>query len=285
MQKRISVYFAAAALALLVPAAARAATGTFDRTLHVGGSVQLSVHTGSGYIHVTPGPAGVIHIVGHVQANGWGFGASAEDRVQHVVNNPPIDQEGNAVTIGAHSDWLNNVSIDYEITAPRGTQLEAGTGSGDLRLSDLGSSLQAETGSGDIEASGFTGHVELRSGSGDIHAQLQSANDVSVHSGSGKIVVSGINGSLYAETGSGDIDITGRPAAGWQLRSGSGDVTLTTGNSGFTLDASTGSGDVHSDASISTHGTLDHHHIEGEVNGGGPTVRIATGSGDIRIHS
>jgi hypothetical protein len=284
MQKRFPILAVTAALVLLVPAAARAATGTFDRTLHVSGLAVLSVHTGSGYIHVTPGPAGVIHIVGHVQANSWGFGASASDRVQHVVNDPPIQQMGNTITIGAHQEWLNNVSIDYEITAPRGTQLEAGTGSGDLRLADLGSSLRADTGSGDIQVSGFTGHVELRSGSGDIHADLQSANDVSAHSGSGRIVVSGVNGGLSAATGSGDIEITGRPAAGWQLRSGSGDITLTTGNAGFTLDASTGSGDVHSDATISTHGTIGHHHVSGEVNGGGPTVRISTGSGDIRIH-
>ncbi len=284
MQKRISIPAAVAALVLLLPAMARAATGTFDRTLHVSGTVMLSVHTGSGYIHVSPGPAGEVHIVGHVQASGWIFGPSLDERVQRVVNNPPIEQNGSMVTIGGHQDWLNNVSIDYEITAPRGTQLDAGTGSGDLRLSDLGSSLRATTGSGDIQASGFTGHVELRSGSGDIHADLQSANDVSVHAGSGKIVVSGINGALFAETGSGDIQITGRPAAGWQLRSGSGDVTLNTGNAPFTLDASTGSGDVHSDAAISTHGTVGHHHIAGDVNGSGPTVRIATGSGDIRIH-
>lgn len=284
MQKRFPILAVTAALILLMPSVARAASGTFDRTLHVGGTVMLSVHTGSGYIHVTPGPAGVVHIVGHVQANGWGLGTSADDRVQHVVNNPPIEQTGNTITIGAHQDWLNNVSIDYEITAPRGTQLDASTGSGDLRLSDLGSSLRASTGSGDIQATGFTGHVELRSGSGDIHADLQSANDVSAHSGSGKIVVSGINGGLFAETGSGDIEVTGRPAAGWQVRSGSGDVTLNTGNAGFTLDASTGSGDVHSDPSITTHGSLGRHHVSGEVNGGGPTVRISTGSGDIRIH-
>jgi hypothetical protein len=284
MRKRIPI-FAAVVLALLIPAGAHGATGTFSRTLHVSSNAMLNVHTGSGYIHVTPGPAGEIQIVGHVQANGWTFGPSLEDRVQRVVNNPPIEQEGNTVNIGAHhEDWMNNISIDYDVTAPRGTQLEAGTGSGDLRLHDLGSSLQADTGSGNIRASGFSGHVELRSGSGDIHAELQSANDVSARSGSGQVVVSGINGSLFAETGSGDIEATGRPAAEWRLRSGSGSVTLNTGNAPFTLDASTGSGDVHSDASISTHGTIGDHHISGQVNGGGPTVRVETGSGDIRIH-
>ncbi len=282
MQKRFS--FMAVALVLLAPVMARAATGTFDRTLHVSGGAMLTVQTGAGYIHVTPGPAGVIHIVGHVQANGWSFGPSLADRVQRVVNDPPIAQAGNTVTIGGqHQDWMNNVSVDYDITAPRGTQLEAGTGSGDLRLADLNSSLRASTGSGGIQASGFTGHVELRTGSGDIRANLQSAKDVSARSGSGSIAVTGVNGSLFAETGSGDIQITGRPAAGWRLRSGSGDVTLETGNAPFSLDASTGSGDVHSDASISTHGTIGQHHIEGDVNGGGPTVHVETGSGDIRI--
>ena len=275
---------ALAALAVLVPAAARAADGTFDRTLHVSGTVMLTVNTGSGYIHVTPGSGDEIHIVGHVHANGWGVGASAEDRVQRVVNNPPIEQSGNTVTIGRHQDWMNNVSIDYDVTAPRGTQLQAGSGSGDLRLADLGGPLQASTGSGDIEAHGFTGHIVLDSGSGTIHADLQASNDVRARAGSGDIVIHGVSGPLFAETGSGSIEVGGRPASGWELRSGSGEITLNVGNAPFTLDASTGSGDVRSDPPISTHGSLERHHLSGEINGGGPTVRVETGSGDIRIH-
>jgi len=285
MRKRLTHIALAAALVLLVPAAARAADGTFDRTLHVSGTVMLSVHTGSGYIHVTPGPAGEVHVVGHVHANGWGVGASPDERVQRVVNNPPIEQSGNNVTIGRHQgDWMNNVSIDYDVTAPRGTQLEAAAGSGDLRLADLNGPLQASTGSGDIEARGFTGHIMLDSGSGTIHAQLQSSNDVRARAGSGDIQIAGVSGPLFAETGSGNIEVGGRPAAGWELRSGSGEITLNVGNAPFTLDASTGSGDVRSDPPISTHGSLERHHVTGDVNGGGPTVRVETGSGDIRIH-
>jgi hypothetical protein len=33
-----------------------------------------------------------------------------------------------------------------------------------------------------------------------------------------------------------------------------------------------------------THGSSDHHHVSGKINGGGATVRIETGSGDIRVH-
>ncbi|HEY1810258.1 MAG TPA: DUF4097 family beta strand repeat-containing protein, partial [Acidobacteriaceae bacterium] len=102
--------------------------------------------------------------------------------------------------------------------------------------------------------------------------------------GSGSIHLQGVNGALFAETGSGDIEIGGRPNAPWKLETGSGGVTLNTGSSRFSLDASTGSGSVHSDPPITTHGSLERHHVTGDINGGGPTVRIETGSGDIRIH-
>src|SRR6202167_642345 len=139
-----------AAIAALVPAAALAADGTFDKTLHVNGSVVLSVSTGSGYVHVSPGSTSEVHIVGHVHANGWGFGASADDRVKQVVANPPIEQTGNIIAIGKHTDWIHNVSIDYDITTPHGTELEAGSGSGDLRITDVDGPLKASTGSGSI---------------------------------------------------------------------------------------------------------------------------------------
>lgn len=274
----------AAAVALLVPAAALAADGTFDKTLHVSGQVMLTVGTGSGYIHVTPGSSSEVHIVGHVHANGWGFGASADDRVHQVVNNPPIDQSGNIITIGRHADWIRNVSIDYDITAPKGTQLEASSGSGDLRLQDLGGPLKANTGSGSIEAGGFTGRVQLQTGSGDIRAGLQSANDVKATTGSGSIHLQGVSGSLFAETGSGDVEIGGNPTSDWKVETGSGSVTLNVGSAHFTLDASTGSGSVHSDPPLTMHGAIERHHVQGDINGGGPTVRVQTGSGDVRIH-
>jgi hypothetical protein len=274
----------AAIVAGLVPVAALAADGTFDKTLHTTGQVMLTVGTGSGYVHVSPGSSSEVHIVGHVHANGWGFGASADDRVKQVVNNPPIDQSGNIITIGRHQDFLRNISIDYDVTAPKGTQLEASSGSGDLRLQDLGGPLKANTGSGSIEANGFSGRVQLQTGSGDIRAGLQSANDVKATTGSGSIHLQGAEGALFAETGSGDMEIGGHPNSDWKIETGSGSVTLNVGGAHFTLDASTGSGSVHSDPPITMHGSIERHHVQGDINGGGPTVRVETGSGDVRIH-
>jgi DUF4097 and DUF4098 domain-containing protein YvlB len=262
-----------------------AAEGTFDKTLHVSGTATLSLNTGSGYVHVTPGSDNEIHIIGHVHANRWGGGdwGSPEDRVKEVVANPPIEQSGNVITVGKHTSY-HNVSIDYDVTTPKGTSLEANSGSGDLRISDLGGSLKASTGSGSIEANGLSGPVKLETGSGDIRAEMHSAPDVRAQTGSGSIRLRGVTGGLFAETGSGDIEIDGQPGSNWKLGTGSGSVTLNTGSAKFSLDATTGSGSIHSDPPISVHGSLERHHITGDINGGGVTVRVETGSGDVRIH-
>ena len=277
-------WIAIAALAVS-PVCLLAADGTFDKTLHVSGTPTLNVSTGSGYVHVSPGSDNEVHIIGHVHAgHGWGDWGSPEERVKQVVAEPPIEQSGDDITIGKHREY-HNVSIDYDITTPKGTSLDAGSGSGDLKISDLGGSLKANTGSGSIEATGLSGRVVLETGSGDIHADMSSAPDVKAETGSGSIRLRGVTGGLYAQTGSGDIEISGQPGSNWKLETGSGSVTLNTGSSArFTLDATTGSGSIHSDPPLTTHGSLEKHHITGDVNGGGPTVRVETGSGDVRIH-
>ncbi len=109
--------------------------------------------------------------------------------------NPPIEQSGNVVTVGKHTSY-HNVSIDYEITTPKGTSLEASSGSGDLRISDLGGSLKAGTGSGSIEANGLSGRVTLETGSGDIRAEMHAAPDVKAQTGSGSIRLRGVTGGF-----------------------------------------------------------------------------------------
>lgn len=279
---RWATYGVLAGLVVTLPAAAFAADGTFDKTVHLSGSAIVSISTGSGYIHVSPGSEGEVHIIGHVHSGvGWVFGPRTD--VSEVVNHPPIEQMGNIVNIGKH-EHLNNISIDYDVTVPKGTQLEANSGSGDLRLLNLDGPLKADTGSGNIDASGLSGRDSLETGSGDVRADFKQTTDVKAHTGSGNIRLHNVQGGLFAETGSGDLEVQGTPTAGWKLETGSGTVTLYTGSARYSLDASTGSGDVHSDPPMTMHGSFDHHHISGDINGGGPTVRVETGSGDIRIH-
>jgi DUF4097 and DUF4098 domain-containing protein YvlB len=213
--------------------------------------------------------------------SGWG---SNEARVKEIAANPPIDQTGSIIRIGARHENYHNISIDYEIQAPENSILEAGSGSGDITVDGVGENAKISTGSGNIHAGGLRGGFNVNTGSGNIWAEQVGDGDVKAQTGSGNLELRNIRGGLRAGTGSGDIKVGGAPTTLWHLETGSGNVEYWSGSASFTLDASTGSGGIHTDREMLTQGSNDRHHIVGKINGGGPTVRIETGSGDIRIH-
>ena len=273
--------FAIAAAALALAAMpALGSEATFERNLTVNGRVELSVATGSGNIHLTHGSSSQVHIFGRVKPN-WG---GSEERVKEIAANPPIEQTGNIIRIGARHENLHNISIDYEIEAPANAYLDAGSGSGDINDDGVGENAKISTGSGNIRATGLNGGFTVGTGSGNIYAEQTGQGDVKAETGSGNIELRSLRGGLRASTGSGNIKVGGTPANSWHLETGSGNVEFWAGDAPLTLDAETGSGSVHTDREMLTQGAQDHHHITGKLNGGGPTVRIETGSGDIRVH-
>jgi hypothetical protein len=276
------LFLATAALALAaIPALA--AEATFERTLTVNGRVELSIATGSGYIHLTQGSGNQIHVFGRVKSNCWGVNCPSDEKVREIAANPPIEQTGNIVRVGVHHENLHNLSIDYEIQAPADAYLDAGSGSGNVTDDGVGENAKLNTGSGSIHATGLHGSFTVNTGSGNIYAEQIGQGDVKANTGSGTIELKDVKGGLRAETGSVNIKVDGTPAEDWKLQTGSGSVQFTPGNTAFTLDASTGSGSVHTDRDMVVQGSFDKHHITGKFNGGGPTVRISTGSGDIRV--
>ena len=276
--KHLLVTAVAALMLAAIPALASEAT--FERNLTVNGRVELSVATGSGNIHLTHGADSRVHIFGRVKSS-WG---GSEDRVREIAANPPIEQTGNIVRIGARHENLHNISIDYEIEAPANAYLDASSGSGDITDDGVGENAKLSTGSGNIHATGLNGGFSASTGSGNIYAEQTGQGDVKAETGSGNIELRNLRGGLRAGTGSGDIKVGGVPTSPWHLETGSGNVEFWAGDAALTLDASSGSGSVHTDREMLTQGSSDHHHVTGKLNGGGPTVRIETGSGDIRVH-
>jgi hypothetical protein len=270
----------ATAALVLAAAPVLATEATFERTLTVNGRVELSLATGSGNITLTQGTGNRVHIFGRVKTN-WG---GSEEKVREIAANPPIEQTGNIVRIGARHENLHNISIDYEIQAPADAYLDAGSGSGNVTDDGVGENAKLNTGSGNIHATGLRGGFTANTGSGNIDAEQTTGGDVKAETGSGNIELKGLKGALRAETGSGDIKATGAPTAAWHLQTGSGSVEIWVGDAPLTLDAESGSGSIHTDREMLTQGSNDKHHVTGKLNGGGPTVRVETGSGDVRVH-
>jgi beta-lactamase regulating signal transducer with metallopeptidase domain len=255
---------------------------SFDRNLTFDGKLELSVATGSGHITLTRGSANQIHIHGVVKTNQDGDAA----KVQEIAANPPIEQAGNKITIGANRDQekLRNVSIDYDIEAPADATLSAATGSGNITDTGVGQNAKLQTGSGSIMATGLEGGFKIQTGSGNISVDDNGQGDATVQTGSGDIDVKGVHGALKAQTGSGEIKVAGTPSSAWKLQTGSGSVELATGSAPMNLDATTGSGRISTEGPAQqTSSEEDHHHYRAQINGGGPEVSVVTGSGSIHV--
>lgn len=308
-------------LLCLQTVSAAAAEGSFQRTLQVNGTANIDLSTGSGSVRVRTGNSGQVLITGHVKATNW-FGGDAERRVQAIVNQPPVQQNGNDIRIGHTSDseLLHNVSISYELVVPAETrlrshtgsgnqdivglndQLEVETGSGGLKISEIGAPVRAEAGSGDIAIDQVKGSVRAKTGSGSIHATQISggfeggtgsghivleqiaAGEVRAETGSGGMELRGVQGSLEATAGSGDIRAEGNPTGSWTLRTGSGTVQVKlAADTGFDLNARTNSGSISVSQPVTVQGSISRKEVRGKVHGGGVPVDVETGSGNIEI--
>lgn len=274
-----------AASALLAFSTAAFADSQFERNLNVSGQADVYVSTGSGNIKVTPGRDNQVHVIGHVHA-GWSAFGDVNSRIQRIVDNPPVTQNGNSIRIGEVNDrnLFNNISIDYEISAPSSVALNLHSGSGDLEVDHVARFLSAQTGSGSVRAHGVHGPAELQSGSGDIELQQDGPGDVKARSGSGSIRINGLSGALAARTGSGDIEANGRLQGASNLSSGSGSIRMHLNSDvHFNLEASTGSGSIRMHFPNAQVDSDSRHHVTAPVNGGGAPLEVRTGSGDIEV--
>ncbi len=236
-------------IALLAPVPliwAYSAEGSFDRTLHVSGPVELEVSTGSGSIEVGKGNATEVRVHGIIKVNhGWWGGASgdAEAKVRQLESNPPILQQGNFIRIGRIEDpeLRRNVSISYQLEVPQATQLKAATGSGNVSVDGVHGPVKATSGSGNLRISNIGDQLVATTGSGDVTA---SAIEEGVHltTGSGSIRATDVAGQFFISTGSGDITLKGTRSGGGRVSTGSGTVQLSGING--SLRVGTGSGDI-----------------------------------------
>jgi DUF4097 and DUF4098 domain-containing protein YvlB len=278
--------------------------GTFDRSFQVSGAVDLEVLTRSGNITVRNGSAGTVAIHAKIQSGNSWFSGDHKAEVQQLQNNPPIRQEGNSIRIDYVN--INNIAIDYEITAPENTAIRTHTGSGDQKVEGLKGNVDLESGSGDMQLARLTGDLRfqtgsgnvrgrelsgpahIKAGSGDIEVEEVGAGDVEIRTGSGNITVNGINGGFHAESGSGNIHGNGLPRSMWNIRTGSGNVDLRIpSDASFDVDVSASSGSVTMGHPVTTtvQGRIQESRksVMGKVGNGGPVVSVHTGSGDVRV--
>jgi hypothetical protein len=296
------------------------AEGEFDKAFTVDGPAHIQLNTGSGDTVVKLGAPGQVRIHGNVSVNSWSS-ETGQRRINEIVANPPVAQQGNLIRIGESGGSMINVSIDYTIEVPPDTELHASSGSGDLEVSgikgpanlslgsgavkasDIGSDVQIRTGSGDVELSKIQGQVTGNTGSGDVkfsdvkgpvrfetgsgYIEVENpGSSVEAHTGSGNVTVTNTASDVRAHTASGDVEIQGDPAGTtyWDLKTTSGDVTLSVPSSAsLRLYARSDSGDIEANLPISIEGTTDKHELRARIGDGKARVEVETASGSITL--
>jgi len=321
--KRIVVagFMVLAAALALGPLRLIAGDNTFERTFTVSGPIRLELSNGSGSVEIRGSADGKVRIHGKVTGN-WTLWGSAEKNVEEVLSNPPVEQKGDTIRIGKDSNWLKNVTIDYQIDVPHATEIDASVASGgvtvdkvqgpvkctsasgyvhvyrvdrdttvsaasgSIEVSGIGGIAHASTASGSINIGDVKGSVKANAASGSIRVTKPS-DRVEISNISGGVEVEGASNDVRAHVVSGPINVSGNPSDNrlWDLKTVSGSVNVRVPrNASFLFSAEATSGDIRTSIPVVIE-EQNKHSLRAHIGDSAGRVEVHTVSGSINVSS
>ena len=264
---------------------------TIEKTFIVDGMPRLRVQNVSGETAIRVGEPGHVRVVARKRVKG-----GSADRAKRLLENVEvrIEQKGNDIFVEPHlyeqeRTWLDlfrgkRFRVDFEITVPRETAVNAQTVSGDLDLNGTRGPTRMESVSGDVNIADVQGPMRLKSVSGDVQC-TDYVGAVEGSSVSGDVDIRGRVRACELHTVSGDISVDLEPEAGGResrLKTISGDVEVGLLTASCVCDYHTASGDLECEepARIIREGRKDRTIIIGE---GRSHLTVKTVSGDLTI--
>jgi DUF4097 and DUF4098 domain-containing protein YvlB len=264
---------------------------TIEKTFTVDGMPRLRVQNVSGETAIHIGEPGQVRVVARKRVKG-----GSADRAKRLLENVEIriEQKGNDIFVEPHlyeqeRSWLDlfrgkRFRVDFEITVPRETAVNAQTVSGDLDLHGTRGPTRVESVSGDVNIEDVQGPMRIKSVSGDVHC-ADYVGAVEGSSVSGDVEIRGRVRASELHTVSGDISIDLEPESGGResrLKTISGDVEVGLLSSSCVCEYHTASGDLECEtpARIMREGRKDRTVIIGD---GRSRLSVKTVSGDLTI--
>jgi len=170
----------------------------------------VRLETGSGNVHIAPGPQALVKRTIHF-AGGDKPG-------------PTSRVEGDTLVLGDCTQ--DRCSVDYDVSLPTGASVLGETSSGDVDISGM-TGVQLKTTSGDKSIRDISGPVTLRGSSGKTQLSNLGASAV-VEASSGDVILSTVKGDVTVQVTSGQVSATdlGGQAS---VKASSGDVNLSLG--------------------------------------------------------
>jgi len=264
---------------------------TIEKTFTVDGMPHLRVQNVSGETAIRVGESGQVRVVARKRVKG-----GSADRAKRLLENVEvrIEQRGNDIFVEPHlyeqeRTWLDlfrgkRFRVDFEITVPRETAVNAQTVSGDLDLNGTRGPARVESVSGDVNIENVQGPMRIKSVSGDVQV-TDYVGSLEGSSVSGDVDIRGRVHSCELHTVSGDISIDLDPEVGGRetrLKTISGDVEVGLLTSSCVCDFHTASGDLDCEvpARVMREGRKDRTVVVGD---GSSRLTVKTVSGDLTI--
>jgi DUF4097 and DUF4098 domain-containing protein YvlB len=238
---------------------------TVQRQTPLAAGSTLVVETSSGSVTVIGAEVTDCNVVARISGR-----APAEEEAQQLAEQVKIELEavGNTLTVKAEKPSTKrnrSISISYEITVPRQTNIECTSSYGSVRLTDIDGDVNGKTKSGPITAQNIEGSANLDTSYGSINCKDISGDNIRLKSSSGSITAESIKGPADISTSYGPInckDMSGGDII--KLKTSSGQIKLS--------NASFGDCDAHT-----SYGSIVSDRLKGD------SVKLHSSSGSIKV--
>jgi DUF4097 and DUF4098 domain-containing protein YvlB len=206
----------------------------------------LYVETESGSITITGDDVTECNVIANICGR-----APTEEEAQLLAEQVKIELEtaGNTMTVKAYkppSRSRRSISISYDITVPKQTNIECASSYGAIELANIKGQTSGKTSSGSVEAKNIEGPVNLDTSYGSVNCRNITGDNITVKSSSGSITAEIIKGSAQLTTSYGSITCADISDGDIKLKTSSGKIKLS--NVSFDdCDAHTSYGSIISD--------------------------------------
>ncbi len=212
--------------------------------------------------------------------------APTEEEAQEIAEKVEIKLEpvGQTLTVKAEKPpkkRRRSISISYDITVPKQTNVDCSSSYGAIKLSDIDGDVKGKTSSGSITAENIQGSAQLDTSYGPVTCRNIKGDNIQLKSSSGSIRAETIVGSVNLNTSYGSITCDDISGGDIKLKTSSGNIKLSKA-SGGDCDADTSYGSITVDEIKS--GLLKLHSSSGGIyvtEASAETADISTSYGRI----
>jgi len=220
--------------------------------------------TSSGSITITGADVTDCSVIAEIRVR-----ALTEEEARETADQVTIilEQVGNTLTVKADKPLKKlkrSISISYDITVPKQTNVECASSYGSVKLSNILGSAKGKSSSGSISAEDIQGSVHLDTSYGSVTCRNITGDNIKVKSSSGAITAENIRGSADLDTSYGSITCSDIAGGDLKLRTSSGKIKL--------MKASCGDFDLHT-----SYGSIRAEELTGKF------LKLHSGSGGIDV--